>query len=350
MLATMAFGTNGVGTGPLQIHGTCGDSTLPGQTFTVETLSKTGEGTASLTCGGGCEWSFEMQVASSRALFNLADVNPLETTHFLDGVGVLSSPADHIAVADAKGVWQTSLMGHQLVDCGGVPTDATASAVGTLTLNTVGVGTVDVTSHSTCGDGESLGNTVTIVGLNADGSGTAHMACAVGGCGFDLSFQMSPDRSIMNLVTVSPGDPGDFLAGVAIRRSTAGNITKTNLAGPWQGTLGNEDVHSDVGAAVLTFKLNAKALTKGLTITVHDTEGDGTFDDVPFSVETLNPDGSGTACLSFEAVCDFPLKIQVSPDRSVISVVVVEPGHDDFLAGLLIHQRRLGTVGFQIVD
>jgi hypothetical protein len=322
-LATITLGTNGSGTGPLQIHGDCGDSTLPGQTFTVDTLSKTGEGTASLTCGGGCTWNFEIQVAPDRTKFNLTIVEPLDD--FLEGLAILSSPADNIAVADLKGDWQVSLMGHQAPDC-------TVSAAGALTLNTAGVGTLSATLHSDCFDGPVV-NSFAISTLSADGGGTAHLDCG-GGCELDFNIQVSPDRSMFNLVTIAPGNAGDMAAGVAIRRSTAGHITKTNLAGPWQGTLQGIGADGGIGDLVLTFKLNAKATSSAVTMVYHDLEGDGTVPDNTFTVLTLNPDGSGTARFSD----DVNLRIQVSPDRSVISLTGVDPASEDFIAGLFIHQ------------
>jgi hypothetical protein len=337
MLATITMGTNGSGTGPLEIHGYCGDSTLPGETFTVGTLSKLGAGTASLTCGAGCQWNFNIQVAPDRSKMNLVDVNPLETTHFLDGVAILSSPADNIVVADLKGDWQLTLMGHQSGSCGPGP-GITFSASAALSLNTSGAGNASVTLHTECGD-INVVRALSVTGLNADGGGTAHLVCG-GTCGFDFNIQVSPDRSMFNLVTVAPGNTGHMVAGVAIRRSPAGNITKPNLTGSWRGTILSQDIHDDVGGLLLSpLKLNVKGLSTIATVTFHDTEGDGTFTEgVAFNIVTLNPDGSGTACFKFEFACDFPLKIQVSPDRAIISVVGVEPGNEDFLAGLLIHQ------------
>jgi hypothetical protein len=332
MLATITFDTSGAGTGPLQIHGDCGDSTLAGQTFTVDTLSKTGTGTASMTCGAACEWNFDIQVAPDRTKFNLVDVTP--GNDYVEGLAILSSPADHIAVADMKGTWQVALMGHRLVDCGAGLQVVKVSSVGTLTLDVAGTGTLDTTAHTSCGDADAVG-TVTVTGLNADGGGTVHVDCD-GGC-FDLSIQVSPDRSVFSFVTVSPADAGDVLAGVGIRRSTAGHISKPNLAAPWQGTLQGQDTHDDVGAALMTFKLNAKALSKKVTITIHDTEGDGTVTDLTFTVLTLDPDGSGTARFGI-APDTIDFRIQVSPDRSMMSVVVVDPASEDFLEGVFIAQ------------
>jgi hypothetical protein len=337
MLATMTFNTNGVGSGPIQIHGACGDSTLAGQTFTVGALSKVGKGTATLTCGGGCLWHFNIQVATDRTKFNLADVTPTDTSAALGGIAVISSVADNIVTADLKGDWQVSLMGHQLrPEC--VPQDVVVSAAAIMTLNAAGAGTINATLRTTCGNGDVV-NTFAITALNPDGSGTAHLDCG-GGCGFDFSIQVSPDRSVFNLVTVSAADSGDMLAGVATRRSTGGQITKTNLAGSWQGTaLGEDRVGGSTGvsAFVLTFKLNAKALTTNATLVIHGEEGDMTVTDLTFEVQTLNADGSGTARLT-DGIDSFNWRIQVSPDRSTMSFVDVNPAGEEMMTGFFVHQ------------
>ena len=50
-------------------------SVTTGQTFTVNTLSSNGSGTAGLTCGPGCGWGFNIQVSPDRGVANLTDVN-----------------------------------------------------------------------------------------------------------------------------------------------------------------------------------------------------------------------------------------------------------------------------------
>jgi hypothetical protein len=334
MRASITFGTAGSGTGPVEIHGQCGDSTLAGQTFNVATLGKTGEGTATLTCGAGCLWHFEIQVAPDRATFNLANASPLDPGIFLEGTAVLASTADHIAMADMKGVWQVSMFGVLVGSCSGVPGVWPVTSVITLTLDATGAGTTDGTSHTGCGDFTESGSPFTILTLNADGSGTAS-----GGV-IQFSFQVSPDRSMFNLVTLSPAGTR-FVAGAGIRRSTAGNITKTNLAGPWQLALGGADHDGDCSvSAVTSFKLNAKAEAKSMTVVFHgECGGDGTDTETyTLSVQTLNPDGSGTAKLVCAGTdCDLDLKIQVSPDRSTFSVVDVSK-EGEFFMGTAIHQ------------
>jgi hypothetical protein len=59
--------------------------------------------------------------------------------------------------------------------------------------------------------------------------------------------------------------------------------------------------------------------------------------DLTFTVLTLDPDGSGTARFGIAPdAIDF--RIQVSPDRSMMSVVVVDPASEDFLEGVFIAQ------------
>jgi hypothetical protein len=172
----------------------------------VDTLSKTGEGTATLTCGASCEWSFEIQVAPDRSKFNLADVNPPETTHFLEGVAILGSPADNIAVADMKGDWHVTLSG-RIASCRGI------SALATFSLDTAGTGAATLTRNTADCGLQTLARTFTILGMNADGSGTASLTCGFSGCPFNFQIQVSPDRSTVIGVAVDPGsDPSLFVS------------------------------------------------------------------------------------------------------------------------------------------
>jgi hypothetical protein len=336
MLARLTFNTTGVGTGPLTTHGDCGDSTVD-QTFTVTSLKANGAGKATLTCGTACAgglWHFDIQVAPDRTKLNLADVTITDTDSFLEGVGIVSSVADNIVVADLKGEWYVSLVGHQFRTCGADPFTR-VSAAGTLTLDDAGTGDLPATVKTNCGSFEDPVNPFTVLTLNADGSGTARMVCAAD-CDITFSFQVSPDRSMMNLVSVSPTDTLDMYAGVAIRRSTGGHIVPANLSGPWQGTVFVEELDGDAGASLVTFKLNAKGSSTKVTVVNHSTEGDG--GGTCTATATLNADGSGT--LSFSCGSDptetFPL--QVSPDRSTMGIAGVSPESEDLLTGVLIHQ------------
>lgn len=89
--ALVNFTLNGSGVATnanLVIHGACGDSTITGQTFTISSLTPNGSGTASLSCGTGCGWGFNIQVASDRAVFNLVDVLSQNPNNFVQGTAI----------------------------------------------------------------------------------------------------------------------------------------------------------------------------------------------------------------------------------------------------------------------
>ena len=330
MQANVTLNSAGSGTGSLQTHGECGDSTLTGQSFTINSLATNGSGTAGLSCGTGCGWTFNIQVSPDRSKISLVDVSAANSGNFLEGVAVLSSPAGNIVTPDLTGSWQLTLYGQG--GCG------IGSALVTFTLNSSGVATnATETEHTVgCGDSTSTGNTFTILSLNANGSGTAGLSCGTG-CGFLFNIQVSPDRSTINLVDLSDG--GNFLAGTAINNSTAAKVVPTNLAGKWQMAVYGQG-GCGVGSTLVMFTLNAKGKTTNATETSHSAGcGDSTSTGNTFTIQSLSANGSGTAGLSCGTGCGFTYNIQVSPDRSTFNLVDVSPSNPgNFQVGTAIHQ------------
>lgn len=70
------FTLNSSGTGPATLHGHsgCGNTTTTGQTFTITTMNSNGSGTAGVSCGAACGFTFSIQVAPDRSIFNMADI------------------------------------------------------------------------------------------------------------------------------------------------------------------------------------------------------------------------------------------------------------------------------------
>lgn len=328
MLANVSLASTGAGSGTLSTHGQCGDSSLSGQSFTIKTLTATGSGTAGLSCGTGCGWTFNIQVSPDRSKITLVDVNKANPNNYLEGEAVRSSPDGDIVKQDLAGSWQVTLLG--LGGCG------TGSAQVTFTLDST-ASTTNATSvsHSAgCGDTSSSGNTFTVSSLNSNGSGIAGLSCGAG-CGFTFAIQVSPDREVFNLVDMT--DPANYLAGIAVRTSGSGFIAPANLAGNWlltlygQGGCGN-------GASMVTFTLNANGVATNAVEISHNA-GCGNTKSIgnTFTIQSLNPNGSGTAGLSCGASCGFKLAIQVSPDRSTFNVVdVTDPSN--YLVGKAVHQ------------
>jgi hypothetical protein len=114
-----------------------------------------------------------------------------------------------ISKSDLSGPWLITLQGN--TGCG------SASMLATATLNTNGTGPATLTTHGQCGNSVATGQTFTIQSLNSNGSGTVNLSCG-SGCGWDLTIQVSPDRSTMNLVDVATVNPGNFIAGVAVHQ------------------------------------------------------------------------------------------------------------------------------------
>jgi len=85
-LANINMNAAGTGTGSLSTHGTCGDSNLTAQSFTILSLNANGSGTAGLSCGTGCGWVFSIQVSADRSTFNLVDIT--DPGNFLVGTAV----------------------------------------------------------------------------------------------------------------------------------------------------------------------------------------------------------------------------------------------------------------------
>ena len=93
-LLNFTFGTNGTtSTATLTTNsgrtstGQCGPSTST-QSFTIQSLKPNGSGTAGLTCGAGCGWQFNIQVAPNLEMFNLVDVDSANPGNFVEGTAI----------------------------------------------------------------------------------------------------------------------------------------------------------------------------------------------------------------------------------------------------------------------
>lgn len=118
------------------------------------------------------------------------------------------------------------------------------------------------------------------------------------------------------------------------------SITLASLQGPWQMTL------TGVGGCgfstnLLQFTLDAAG--HGVSSGLYHTErcGDGTFRSYPFTIQTLNPDGSGTANWSCGPGCGWNFIIQVARLSQVFTAIDVDPANPgNFLSGTAIRQNR----------
>jgi hypothetical protein len=121
--------------------------------------------------------------------------------------------------------------------------------------------------------------------------------------------------------------------------SATGDIVKADLEGRWQMTIIGQ-TGCGFGTTLYTFTLNTSGSSSNVSGTYHTAGcGDGSSSGNIFTIQSLNPDGSGTANLTCGSGCGWNLNIQVSPDRSkfnVIDVSSANPGN--FIEGVAIHQ------------
>jgi hypothetical protein len=88
-LATGTLDANGTGLVTLRSHSSGCGNIVSTEKFQILTMSSNGSGTASLTCNNqvGCGWTFRIQVAPDRTVFNLVDLTDVGN-NFLEGVGI----------------------------------------------------------------------------------------------------------------------------------------------------------------------------------------------------------------------------------------------------------------------
>ena len=80
--------------------------------------------------------------------------------------------------------------------------------------------------------------------------------------------------------------------------SATGNIVKADLSGAWQMTIIGQ-TGCGFGTTLYTFTLNASGSSSNVIGTYHTAGcGDGTSSGNTFTIQSLNPDGSGTAGLT----------------------------------------------------
>jgi hypothetical protein len=119
-----------------------------------------------------------------------------------------------IGIRDLAGPWQAALLWSNS-GCG------PASGLVNFTLDSTGnTNSATLVGHAGAGPGcgdSTTTQTFTIHTLNPNGSGTAGLTCGVG-CGWEFTIQVDRQRSMFNLVDVDPANPGNFVAGTAIRQ------------------------------------------------------------------------------------------------------------------------------------
>jgi hypothetical protein len=131
-----------------------------------------------------------------------------------------------------------------------------------------------------------------------------------------------------------------------VKHSTAsiGTITKADLSGNWQMTLfGNTGC--GLTSMLVTYTLNASGSATNASITSHVINPTLTCPDGAvsngntFTINSVNPNGSGVAGLTCGASCGWTFNFQVSQDRATMNVVDIATFNpNNLLQGSAIHQ------------
>ena len=128
------------------------------------------------------------------------------------GISAQTLRAGSPGVARLKGPWQAALVWSGS-GCGPM------AGVVNFTLDKTGTDhNATLRTHGACGDNKTT-ETFRIDSLNPDGSGMASLTCNNGvGCGWVLTIQVDRKRTIFNMADIEPTNPGNFVAGTAIRQ------------------------------------------------------------------------------------------------------------------------------------
>jgi hypothetical protein len=114
-----------------------------------------------------------------------------------------------VSISQMQGTWVATLSG--VTGCG------TTTLQATFTLDATGKGTqTSATEHTAgCGDIIQTGQSAQIQSLGANGKGFIALGCG-SGCGFGFNIQVNRDHNSFNMGAQAV--PGNYLAGIAVRR------------------------------------------------------------------------------------------------------------------------------------
>jgi hypothetical protein len=119
--------------------------------------------------------------------------------------------------------------------------------------------------------------------------------------------------------------------------ATFDQATVSNFAGKWDLTVIGQ-TGCGFGTAFYNITLPASG-TGTATGTLHNGCGDSSTGTVSFHIDSVTAHGSGTGGLTCGAGCGWALKVQISPNHDVFTVVDVDPTNpSNFIAGTAIRQ------------
>jgi hypothetical protein len=194
----------------------------------------------------------------------------------------------------------------------------------------------------------SVAMTITVTGttgpgyITAWGLGTQPLSSV-------LNYTAGETTANTTIVPVVPGAGNDFsiysssgnphvvvdVVGYFAAPSGLGAMQLSELAGSWSAVLSG---FNGCGNAAIQFvgSMGSAGVGTG-TLTQHAGCGNSVVNGVSFNILSLNGSGTGTANLSCGVGCGYNLRIQVSADRRVMSIVDVDAANPgNYLGGVAI--------------
>jgi hypothetical protein len=135
--------------------------------------------------------------------------------------------------------------------------------------------------------------------------------------------------SALALAAIGPEAPSANAAGITIAQ----------LKGSWQATLLWSGGGCGPSSGLLNFTFGLNGTTSTATLVGHSAGCGNSSTTQTFTVQSLRPNGSGTANLSCGRACGWQLIIQVDPTATIFNLVDVDPANPgNFVEGTAIKQ------------
>ncbi len=132
-----------------------------------------------------------------------------------------------------------------------------------------------------------------------------------------------------------------LVIGLAAPSAKAADITIAQLMGSWQATLIWSGSACGPMTGLLNFTFGTNGTTSTATLVMHTSQCGDLSSTQSFTVETLKPNGSGTAHLTCSqgAGCGWEFNIQVGEGRRGFNLVDVDPTNPgNFVEGYAVEQ------------
>jgi hypothetical protein len=152
-----------------------------------------------------------------------------------------------------------------------------------------------------------------------------------------LQLKLARVGVLLALLVIGPEAPSANAAEAPSANATG--LTIASLRGSWQATLLWSGGGCGPSSGLLNFTFGLNGTTSTATLIGHSAGCGNSSTTQTFTVQSLRPNGSGTANLSCGRACGWQLIIQVDPTATIFNLVDVDPANPgNFVEGTAIKQ------------